>query len=70
MYSEDGHSVGLVVDRILDIIDDNLVLQNPAQRRGVLGSSVIQKRVTDLLDIPTIVRQVMPAFAKALQAQA
>jgi two-component system chemotaxis sensor kinase CheA len=70
VYSETGHSVGLIVDRILDIIDDNLVVQNPAQRRGILGSSVIQKRVTDLLDIPTIVREFIPAFAKAPQAQA
>jgi len=70
VYSENGRSVGLIVDRILDIIDDNLVLQNPAERRGIVGSSIIQKRVTDLLDIPTIVREVMPAFEKAPQAKA
>ncbi|HET6144325.1 MAG TPA: chemotaxis protein CheA [Candidatus Acidoferrales bacterium] len=56
VYSEKGRRVGLVVDRILDIVEENVVIQNPSQRDGVRGSMVIQSRVTDLLDIPTIVR--------------
>src|SRR6202140_4493510 len=48
VYSEAGRSVGLIVDRIVDIVEEKLVVQkSPTQRRGVLGSSVIQKRVTD-----------------------
>ncbi len=65
VYSEAGRSVGLVVDRIVDIVDETLAVQNPAQRRGVLGSSVIQKRVTDLLDVPSVVRDVIPGFAES-----
>lgn len=65
VYSEAGRSVGLVVDRIVDIVDEKLVVQNPAERKGVLGSSVIQKRVTDLLDLPRVVRDVIPGFAKS-----
>ncbi len=65
VYSEAGRSVGLVVDRIVDIVDEKLVIQNPADRKGVLGSSVIQKRVTDLLDIPRVVRDVIPGFEKS-----
>ncbi len=64
VYSESGRSVGLIVDRIVDIVDEKLVLQNPAQRRGVLGSSVIQKRVTDLLDVPGVVRDALLSFAE------
>jgi two-component system chemotaxis sensor kinase CheA len=63
VYSEAGRSVGLVVDRIVDIVDEKLVVQTPAERRGILGSSVIQKRVTDLLDVPSVVRNVIPGFA-------
>ena len=65
VYSEAGRSVGLVVDRIVDIVDETLVVQNPAARKGVLGSSVIQKRVTDLLDVPSVVREVIPGFAES-----
>jgi len=56
VYSEKGRSVGLVVDRILDIVEENVVIQNPSHREGIRGSMVIQSRVTDLLDIPTLVR--------------
>ncbi len=65
VYSEAGRSVGLIVDRIVDIVDEKLVVQSPARRRGVLGSSVIQKRVTDLLDVPSVVRDAIPSFAQA-----
>ncbi|HTZ82804.1 MAG TPA: chemotaxis protein CheW [Candidatus Acidoferrales bacterium] len=65
VYSEAGRSVGLVVDRIVDIVDETLTVQNPAERKGVLGSSVIQRRVTDLLDVPGVVREVIPGFAES-----
>jgi two-component system chemotaxis sensor kinase CheA len=59
--------VGLVVDRIVDIVDENVVIQKPSRREGIIGSMVIQSRVTDLLDIPAIVRnaQVNPAEEQA-----
>jgi two-component system chemotaxis sensor kinase CheA len=44
-------SVGLVVDQILDIVEGSFALQRPASRPGVLGSAVIQGRVTELLDL-------------------
>jgi two-component system chemotaxis sensor kinase CheA len=56
VYSGNGRSVGLVVDRILDIVDENVVIQNPSRREGIKGSMVIQSCVTDLLDIPAVVR--------------
>ncbi|MFZ0734538.1 MAG: chemotaxis protein CheW [Candidatus Sulfotelmatobacter sp.] len=65
VYSEAGRSVGLVVDRIVDIVDETLTVENPAERKGVLGSSVIQKRVTDLLDVPGVVREMIPGFAES-----
>ncbi|HEX3377185.1 MAG TPA: chemotaxis protein CheA [Candidatus Acidoferrales bacterium] len=62
VYSEKGRRVGLVVDRILDIVEENVVVQNPSHRDGVRGSMVIQSRVTDLLDIPSIVRSAQINF--------
>ena len=52
VYSDGARSVGLVVDRIVDIVEESFVLQRQSQRRGILGSAVIQKRVTDVLDLP------------------
>jgi two-component system, chemotaxis family, sensor kinase CheA len=55
VYSEKGRSVGLVVDRILDIVEESFVLQRQSTREGVVGSAVIQKRVTDILDVPGLI---------------
>ena len=51
-----GHRFGLVVDQILDIVDDRAEVRSAATRSGVLYSAVIAERVTELLDIPTILR--------------
>ena len=63
VYADRGRSIGLVVDRILDIVEESFVIQPETARRGVLGSTVIQKRVTDILDLPGLV-------AAALHGQA
>jgi two-component system, chemotaxis family, sensor kinase CheA len=55
VYSDKGRSVGLVVDRILDIVEESFVMQRQTGREGVMGSAVIQKRVTDILDVPGLI---------------
>ena len=49
-------SFGLVVNQILDIVESTLQPQSPATRAGVLHSSVIAERVTELLDVPALLR--------------
>jgi two-component system, chemotaxis family, sensor kinase CheA len=69
VYSEQGRSVGLVVDRILDIVEETIVPQQPSKREGLLASAVIQQRVTGLLDVRGFVRSANPDFfAPALAA--
>jgi len=55
VYADKGRSVGLVVDRILDIVEESFVMQRQSGRRGIVGSAVIQKRVTDILDVPGLI---------------
>ncbi len=50
-----GGSVGLVVGRILDIVEQDVALDEGGGRAGLLGSAVIQGRVTDVLDADAIV---------------
>jgi two-component system chemotaxis sensor kinase CheA len=57
VYGEKGRTVGLVVDRILDTVEESFVLQPQTGRKGVLGSAVIQKRVTDILDVPGLIAE-------------
>ena len=49
-----GQSVGLVVHKILDIVESAMGVESPPTRAGVLHSSVIEERVTELLDVPAI----------------
>jgi len=56
VLNHDGRSFGLVVERILDIVEDRADLRSPANREAVLYSVVIGNRVTELLDIPAILR--------------
>jgi two-component system chemotaxis sensor kinase CheA len=70
VHSNARGSVGLVVDQILDIIEDSFQLQRPASRPGVLGSAVLQGRVTELLDMEGVVRQLDPVMAATASAEA
>jgi two-component system chemotaxis sensor kinase CheA len=56
-----GRPVGIVVDSILDIIEQQLHLDDGDGRPGLLGSAVIQDRVTDVLDVAAIVANVDPS---------
>jgi two-component system chemotaxis sensor kinase CheA len=49
-----GRSVGLVVDRILDIVETQVAVDTVARRHGVLGTIVVQGRVTELVDLPAL----------------
>jgi two-component system chemotaxis sensor kinase CheA len=54
VYRDRGRSVGLVVDRIVDIVEDRVAITRDKRQRGILGSAVVQGRVTDLLDVSGI----------------
>jgi chemotaxis protein histidine kinase CheA len=56
VLNQDGRSFGLVVERILDIVEDRADVKSAATRASVLYSVVIGDRVTELLDIPAILR--------------
>src|SRR6266446_3730997 len=56
VLNHQGRSFGLVVERILDIVEDRADVKSAATRPSVLYSVVIGDRVTELLDIPAILR--------------
>ncbi len=51
----------LVVERILDIVEQELKL-DPRSRRGLItGTGVVQSKVTDMIDVAAVVRRLDPA---------
>ena len=55
VYAEGGRSVGLVVAQIVDIVSERIEVQRRVARPGIVGSIVLQGRVTDLIDLAAVV---------------
>jgi two-component system chemotaxis sensor kinase CheA len=62
VYSERGRSVALAVDRIVDIIDGNVDAKSDLDDSGLIGSAVIQKKVTEMLDVRQAILAADPRF--------
>src|SRR5579884_3996211 len=62
VHSAGDRSIGLVVERILDIVEEVVRIQRPSPAPGLVGSAVIQSRVTEVLDVDAFVRAAEPAF--------
>jgi two-component system, chemotaxis family, sensor kinase CheA len=62
VYAGEGRLVGLVVGRILDIVEETLVSRSRSNRPGILFTAVVQGRVTEFLDIKGIIRSAEPDF--------
>ncbi len=57
VYSIDGNPIGLVVDRILDILEHSKNMQGPPTRKGTLGTIVTQGQVTEVFDATSLQRE-------------
>jgi two-component system chemotaxis sensor kinase CheA len=51
VFADDNHTMGLVVDDIMDIVDDHLSIEVSSEKQGVLGSAVIRGNATEILDV-------------------
>lgn len=56
VYQHGQVTVGFTVKRILDIVEQAIKLERPSRRRGLLGSAIIQERVTDVVDLNSVLR--------------
>ena len=58
----EGLRVGLIVYRILDIIDQSMKVTRPSSREGVETCVVVEERVTEIIDIRALIRLSDPGF--------
>ncbi|MGC4082695.1 MAG: chemotaxis protein CheW, partial [Vicinamibacterales bacterium] len=49
-----GRHAGLVVERILDIVHEAVAMSPLSNRRGVAGTAIVQQRVTDIVDVVSV----------------
>jgi two-component system chemotaxis sensor kinase CheA len=50
VFIDRGRSVGLIVDEIIDVVEEQLQIEMTADRPGMLGIAVIAGRATDVID--------------------
>ena len=58
----DGRSCGLLVHRIIDIVDADLSDSKAGSREGVRACSVIDGRINEIIDLAAVIRLVDPNF--------
>ncbi len=51
VFADDGRSMGLVVDEIIDIVEERLNIEVAGSREGILGSAVIKGQATEVIDV-------------------
>ncbi|WP_426435996.1 hybrid sensor histidine kinase/response regulator [Bradyrhizobium genosp. P] len=51
VFSDDGRSMGLVVDEIIDIVEERLHIEVAGSQDGILGSAVIKGQATEVIDV-------------------
>ncbi|WP_447968342.1 chemotaxis protein CheW [Nitrospira sp. M1] len=60
LMDHDGQYVGVVLDRIIDIVDVQVDGHATSNRPGILSSTVIQGKMTALLDIDVVLKTGLP----------
>ncbi len=56
VFSNEGNTIGLIVDQIVDIVEESVTMRRPTSPRpGILGSAVIGKKVADFLDLQSVI---------------
>jgi two-component system chemotaxis sensor kinase CheA len=63
VYTQDSQSYGLVVNRIVDIVETSIEVHRQSHQAGLLGSAIIQEHVTDFVNLPAIIDQLDSAFS-------
>ncbi|SNB76102.1 two-component system, chemotaxis family, sensor kinase CheA [Arboricoccus pini] len=55
VFSDQGYTLGLVVDRILDTVDASVAVELASDQRISLGSAVIEGKATELVDVGSLI---------------
>ncbi len=58
VFNAGGRSLGLVVDRIEDITEEAVEVREQQPGAFLLGSAVIQKKVTNIVDLHQVIDHV------------
>jgi two-component system chemotaxis sensor kinase CheA len=56
VFNDGDRMVGMVVDQILDIAEEAVAVRQKSSRKGLLGSAVVGKLITDFIDLNEVIQ--------------
>jgi two-component system chemotaxis sensor kinase CheA len=56
VFNDGDRSVGMIVDKIVDVVEEAITVRQRSNRKGLLGSAVVGKRVTDFIDLHEVIQ--------------
>ncbi len=65
VFDDGNRRVGVVVDKIVDIIEETVTFSQRCSHPGLLGSAIIGGTITDLIDLNTLLRAVTQGESEA-----
>lgn len=65
VYTCDGRNVGLLVGRILDIVEEQIQARRETTRAGVSETLVVQGKITEVIDLKWVFEQIRHLFTEA-----
>lgn len=67
VYSHDNVRVGIIVDKVLDIVRQGSLTRHTAPREGIVGTAIIQDQVTDVVDMQLLLNDIAPAICSGYE---
>ncbi|MFJ1269296.1 chemotaxis protein CheA [Legionella lytica] len=66
VYSSAQNNFGLIVDHVYDIVEGVFTLHTHMLRKGIIGTTVIEEKVTEVIDIENIIYSALPNYNKTI----
>jgi two-component system, chemotaxis family, sensor kinase CheA len=60
VFADQGRTVGLMVDEIVDIVEEAVEIEMESHLGGVIGTAVLRGKATDILDVGYFLTQAYP----------
>ncbi len=69
VFSDNDRSMGLAVDEILDIVEDQLEIELSSDNQGMVGSAIINGKATEIIDVAYYLKLAYSDWMNSQKAQ-
>ena len=66
VFANAGKTMGLIVEEIIDILEDNIEVELVSNTKGVIGSAVINGKSSEIIDVAYFLEQVFGSWSASV----